>query len=176
MSFCSKLIGQQHLGRGVTRSQEVFEQVSRVVPATTSVKISSGRQWPIRSPAIECMTDSVEPRIVATALLSHELEQLIGHVSIRGVANLKRERCRLADSHKILSRLLPGREIKFGMMIKFSPLSSDPFRCSLKDNLLRDSVDNVESFRQSLTRERDRGLWLQWTISELIDANEDLPI
>src|SRR6266852_419981 len=106
MSLSSKLISQQHLRRGVTRSQEVLEQVSRVVPATTSVKIGSGRQWPIRGAAVECVTDSIEPWIVAATLLAHELEQLIGHVSIRGVANLKRERHRLADSHKILSRLL----------------------------------------------------------------------
>src|SRR2546427_11525989 len=107
MSLRSKLISQQHLRRGVTRSQKVFEQVPRVVPATTSVKIGSGRQWPIRGASIECVTDSIEPRIVATALLSHELEQLIGQVSIRGVANLKRKRRGRGDLHKILTGLLP---------------------------------------------------------------------
>src|SRR5438067_13767416 len=125
MGLRSKLISKQPLRRGVTRSQEVLEQVSRVVPAATSVKISSSRQWPIRSATIECVTDSIEPWIVAAALLSHELEQLIGQFSIRGVANLKRERCRIADSHKILSRLLPCREIKLGMMVELSPLTSD---------------------------------------------------
>src|SRR5438128_2252098 len=107
MSLRFKLISQQHLCRRVTRRQEVLEQVSRVVPATTRAKISSGRQWPKRSAAIECMTNSIEPWIVAAALLSHKFEQLIGQFSIREVVNLKRERCRLADSHKILPRLLP---------------------------------------------------------------------
>src|SRR5207247_7740924 len=123
-----------------------------------------------------CVTDSIEPRIVATALLSHELEQLIGQVSIRGVANLKRKRRGRGDLHKILTGLLPCREIKFGMMIKSSPLTSDPFGRSLKNDPLRDGVDKSETLRQSLSRKGHRGFRIQRTISELINANEYLSI
>src|SRR5437764_14926763 len=101
MGLRSKLISQQHLRRGVTRSQEVLEQVSRVVPATTGVKISSSRQWPIRSATIECVTDSIEPWIVAAALLSHEFEQLIGHISINRSADLEKLRLSVTNLDKI---------------------------------------------------------------------------
>src|SRR5436305_14581617 len=101
MSLRSELISQQHLRRGVTRAQKVFEQVPGVVPATQSVKIGSGRKWPIHSASIECMTDSIEPCILATALLSHELEQLIGQLSINCGTDLETLRLSVTNLDKI---------------------------------------------------------------------------
>src|SRR5260370_40242780 len=100
MSLRSKLISQQHLRRGVTRSQKVLEQVSRVVPATKSVKLGSGRQWSIRSATIECMPESIGPWLVAPALLAHERDQLNDRGSIRRLANVNPQRARLAGEAK----------------------------------------------------------------------------
>src|SRR6185503_4958165 len=67
IAWC-KLISEQHLRCGITRGEKVFELIASVVPATGSVDVRAGR-----SAAVERVTGSIDIRVVAAALLPHEL-------------------------------------------------------------------------------------------------------
>ena len=73
-----ELPGQQHLRGGIAGSQEVFEQVRGIVPASANVDLCTARLRPVGRASVVLMTFGIQPRIIAATLLPHKLQEHVG--------------------------------------------------------------------------------------------------
>jgi len=72
--------GQQELGGGVARGEQVLEQVPGVVPAPAGVQIAPLGTGPIGGAAVEGVAHGVEPGVVSATLLPEVFEERVRQV------------------------------------------------------------------------------------------------
>src|SRR5882672_2332202 len=71
-SLQRELICEEHLGGGVARGEEVFQQVSGVMPASAGVEGRAVGKRPIGGATVKLMAIGCQPWIESAALLAHE--------------------------------------------------------------------------------------------------------
>ena len=69
-----QLIRQQHLRRRIARRKQILQLIARIMPTAAGIHIAAGRHRPIDRPAIERMAHGIDPGVVPTPLLPHELQ------------------------------------------------------------------------------------------------------
>ena len=99
-SLRPQLIRQQHLRRRIARRQQILQLIARIVPTAAGIDVAARRQRPIHRPAIERMAHRIDPRVVPTPLLPHELQQLIRQLGVRVAVESKRRRLRIAQAER----------------------------------------------------------------------------
>src|SRR5262249_51384864 len=116
-----QLPGEEHLGGGVGGGEQIFQQVGGVMPAAASVEVRAVGQGTVSGPTIEGMANGIDPGIVAAALLSHELEELIRERGDSGVADGKREGGGVTHFEEVAAGSFEGRKVEFGVALELAP-------------------------------------------------------
>ncbi len=120
-SVSGQFVGEQHLGGGIARGEEILQQISRVVPAAPGVEMRAVGERCVRCAAVERVAHRIQPGVVTAALLAHELEQLIGHLAVGRVADGERQRLALTKAQHIAARRFEGREVQFRVVLELAP-------------------------------------------------------
>ena len=91
------------------------------MPAAAGVDLCPGGKGTEGGAAVELVALHAQPWVVATPLLAHELQQLVGQVVKRVPADGKRQRSCLAQPQHVAARSGDRREVELGLMVELSP-------------------------------------------------------
>src|SRR3954452_4891999 len=123
----TQFVSEQHLGRSITRGQQIFKLVSRIVPAAARIDVTPGRQRSVDRAAIKRMANSVDPWVVATALLPHEFEELIRQFLVHSRVDREYWRFHFAALQVVVALFLYRREIQHCVFFEVAPPAVDRF-------------------------------------------------
>jgi len=117
------------------------------------------------------VTHRIDERVVATALLAHELEQLIGNIPIRQNGDGELLRSRRSDFDDVIPLTSNLREVQQSKTLKLPPRSSQRLDTSLEQLRPGLGVDDAELRRQRLRPHDHRGFRALASKTKLVQTN-----
>jgi hypothetical protein len=119
------------------------------------------------------VTHRVDERVVAAALLAHELEQLIRELGVSGATDSEISRP-VTYRDDVVAFLSDRAEVDFTVNIKLPPRFWNRLDVSSEDHYARLYIHDVELFRQRLRRNGNRGLNVGRSKSDLVYADKEI--
>jgi len=144
------------------------------VPSACCIDECSGRLRSKRSATVECVTLSFNKWVIATALLPHELEQLIGDIRVNPLSNRECERSRRPDFHDETSAYRERTEVQLCMPLKLSPRLRGRSELPCRHDFAAVGVHNSEFRRQWFAAKNNRRFNVTRSKTKLVYADIEL--